>query len=462
MATWEMQLISRIIRTGDLTSVLEWGISDQDFLTMEGNAMFRHLVGYHSVPEHAGSVLGENGARHYYPNFVFCDDASMTTEAICSEVRKARQTLELKHFLQKAIDMADGDPYKAASYAQECSLHSLALGNRNRDLKMTSAINTIVDQYNMKKSGMAPVYAKWPWHVMNDQAGPFEKGDYIVFYGRPKSMKSWVLAYLISWIFNLGKRAIVYTKEMTGMNIFSRVVACIAQVRYQEFRVGRLLPHEEHSLYSAQRMLNVMQQTEQLIALDASDEEGNDTVPWLRSKVDAYKPDFVFVDGLYLMTDIHHAKKDNQRVQNISRALRQMALNTGVPVIGTLQANRAAAKNDDANLDEIAFSDAIGQDATQIFRVINEKDKPTIALVVGGAREFKLNGFRINGQPAYDFSYFGPLTAKEIQKAKEKDKGDEDDAEAHAKANNKKTAAKPAMTEARAVADLNKRIDQSI
>ena len=40
MASWEHQRISRIIRTGDLQSVLRWGITVQDFKTSEGHALF--------------------------------------------------------------------------------------------------------------------------------------------------------------------------------------------------------------------------------------------------------------------------------------------------------------------------------------------------------------------------------------------------------------------------------------
>jgi len=112
-----------------------------------------------------------------------------------------------------------------------------------------------------------------------------------------------------------------------------------------------------------------------------------------------------------------------------------MVLDTGIPVIATAQANRHAAGHNSANLDEIAHSDAIGQDATAAFRVINEKQTPTIILATAGSREFKMDGFRINAIPASDFSYHSLVTMKELEKAKEKD-GTEDDQEAEKKKRN--------------------------
>jgi hypothetical protein len=460
MSAREMQLMSRIIRTGQLTPVLEWGITPEDYLTSEGRAMFNSVLGYYSRSDTAGSVIGANAVQQFFPNFVLCDDPSMTTEALCNEVRETRRRLDLKAHLQRAMDISDRDPGLAAAEIQRGALDILNLGGKNRDLRLTTAFDKVLTKYQMKKQGIDLSCAQWPWEPLNAATGGIEAADYVVFYGRPKSMKSWVLAYLIAWIFNSGKRALIYTKEMTGENIFARVIACIAEIRYQELRMGGLAPYEEYQLYAAHRMVNAMRRSEQLIALEGSEEEGTDTVPWLRSKVDSYKPDFVFIDGIYLMSDVQRAKKDHERVRNISRGLRQLALKTRIPVIATLQANRAAAANQDANLDEIAFTDAIGQDATHIFRCINEKGSPTIALVVGGAREFKLNGFRIHAEVARDFSYFGPLSSQEITKAKEQDKGDEDDASAHVAQSNGK---KPKMnTEAQAVATVSSRINQMI
>lgn len=458
MATREMQLISRIIRTGCLTDALEWGITPEDFLTNEGRAMYLHILGYYSRADTSGSVLGVEAARYTYPNFVLCDDPSMQLDALCMEARKMRQTLELKAHLSRALEVAEMDPMRAAAEMQKASADTLALGTgRSRDVRFTAGLDQILTKYEMKKQGIDMSCAKWPWDIMNEVTGGIEKDDYIVFYGRPKSMKSWILAYLISWFFYLDKRVLIYTKEMSWENIFMRVGACIAMIEYQGLRLGKLSPEHEQALYTLRRFINMAKDNEKLICLQGNEEgTGSDTVPWLQSKIDTHKPDFIAIDGMYLMSDVKNAKKDNERVRNISRDLRQMNLRTGVPIFATLQANRAAAKNEEANLDEVAFSDAIGQDATGIFRVINEKTGPTVALVVGGAREYALNGFRINAIPAVDFSYHGALSSKDIEKAKEADVKEEDDPKAHA------TKRKAATTESKAVANISKRIEKNI
>jgi hypothetical protein len=173
-----------------------------------------------------------------------------------------------------------------------------------------------------------------------------------------------------------------------------------------------------------------------LIVLSGRDSNGHDGVAWLQSKIEQYRPDVTFVDGLYLMNDDRSTKRtaDWQRVMHISRDIRQMILEAHVPVVATMQANRAAAKNSSAELDEIAFADAVGQDITQGFRVINEKSGPTIALIAGGSREYQLHGLRINGVPCVDFSCIGIMSEKEIEKAHRDDNSHDepDSADAHA------------------------------
>src|SRR5690606_30324413 len=131
----------------------------------------------------------------------------------------------------------------------------------------------------------------------------------------------------------------------------------------------------------------------------------------------------VAIDGLYLMSDNRGSKgqKDNFRVQNISRAVRQMILTTSKPVLATMQATRTAAAHSNANLDEIAYSDAIGQDATVAIRVINERASPTIALALGGSREFEFHGCRIHGVPATNFEWKETLEEGDLLDAKKQD-----------------------------------------
>lgn len=455
MANKEMQLVSRVIHTGELNNVIDWGITAEDFLSNEGRAMFNHLVGYYTQAGTSGSVIGPQAMTQFYPNFIRCDDPSMTLSALCMEVRKQRLAIECQNKLGQVQQLLAYDPIEAMNMLNRTTteLNSVGFG-KNNDKALGPAYNDAYANYQLKKSGVDMSWGHWPWYPLQEATQGLQKDDYICFYGRPKSMKSWILAYFVAWLFNCNRRVLIYTKEMTQDNIYMRIIACLAEISYQDFRAGSLTPDEEYAFAAVGHYIRAMQASHQIICLDGRDApHGGDTVPWLRSKIEKYKPEIFAIDGLYLMSDVHRARKDHERVRNISRDMRQMILDTGVPGLVTLQANRAAAKNEEANLDEVAFSDSISMDCTAIIRTINEKESPTIQLVVGGSREWALNGIRINGMPARDFTFNSYLTAKEIEKAKEKDSEAEDNPHAHVR--------KKSATETAALKTLSQRIENA-
>jgi replicative DNA helicase len=440
----EMQLISRIIRTGNISEVLEWGITTDDFKTDFGKGAFAHLYNFYTHPGSRGAVMGVQSFKTHMPSFTECDDPGMTTAALCMMVRRNRLILEARESaeaMMQEVETNDPDAVIAKHMRQMQTLVELG-AQGNRDVRFSEAMPRLLSQYEAAKNGRAMYPIVYPWPALNEETLGIAPDDYIVFYGRPKSMKSWVLAYLIAHLYDqtlAGEklRILVYTKEMGPDNIFKRISACIAGVDYRELRTGRLSAQDEAAFRDVYEQSQKRDNRDRLICLRGSlsgspDGTGSDTVAWFRSKVEKYRPNIACIDGAYLLNTPKSYSKDNMRVQAISRELRMVALDMNIPIVITFQATRSAAKHNAAELDEIAFSDAIGQDATAAFRVINEKTKRmvdgrevnTLLLGVAGSREWSLDGIRIVGEPARDFSFVELVSTAEMIKAKQSDSED--------------------------------------
>ena len=421
IANWEHQLISRVIRTGDIASIIDWGITPQDFTSSDGRSLYTTILAYHDHPETLGAVWGPQALTQLYPQFQLCDDPGMTVQALCLEIRNQRLKTAGNQLLMELGDLFEQDPQaalmrliqKGADLQNECA-------TKKTDVHFADGFARAVNEMEMISRGEDVSVCPWPWHPLQNKTMGIRRHDYIVFYGRPKSMKSWVLCYLISWFFSHNKRLLIYTKEMPPDEIFERVGCLVARVDYERFITGSLMPEERASVLAVTQHLDVYREHQMVVCLSAKDAPGGgDTVSWLGSKVERWKPEMVIVDGLYLMRDQQGAKSRHDRVRNISNDLRQLGLKYDVPIIGTVQANREAAKNESANTEDIAFSDSLGQDCTHLIRVINDPDADTISLVMGNvARRFKLNGFRIYGIPATNFSVKEEeISAREADKA---------------------------------------------
>lgn len=462
MSNKEHGLLSYIIRHGKLNEAIDLGLSEDDFTSDIAKKVFEQMLSMKRDPSYKGGQIGVQTARDQFPSFELCDDATMSLEAYFKNVRRDNLIQINAGVAQELIDTKE-DPVVTASKCLNTlqrKVLSVGYGQQN-DVGFTNAVSGIIRNYNLRASGTDLSVAKWPWEPFNTATGGLEKDDYIVFYGRPKSKKSWVLAEFIADVYKQGKTPLIYTKEMSAENIFKRVGACVERLPYQEFRMGRLSNEERARLEDLLNMAdNIRQHEKEMICLDGKDANSGDTIEWLSSKVQKYKPDVVFIDGLYLMSDNRGSRnqKDNFRVQNISRAARQMVLETEVPLIATMQATRTAAAHKGANLDEIAYSDAIGQDVTAAIRVINEDfedELPRITMVVGGAREFHFNGCQIYGVPATNFEYIRELTEKEINKAKERDENRDEREAGTAKAKAKDPNKAKRNREASKTADSN-------
>lgn len=433
MANFEMQLVSRIIRSGSIKEVLDWGITPEDFRVQEAKAYFKLVYEDFKNAQYSGTVWGPNVAAQRLPQLQLCDDPSTRTEFLCAHVRRNRMQVDAQSAIVKAagaLAETSGDPTELLTVLAQEVTRLLELGSvKKSDMNLSEGMDQLVHEYMLRETGQFPYRMQWPWDPLNEAAGGIEDGDYIVFYGRPKSMKTWVLCFLISWVYDQNQRALIYTKEMTSLNLYKRVAACIARIPYQELRHARLSPEHKEALMDLRRYSEDLTAENNMIVLSGSDAgPGADTVPWLQSKVEKYNPRILFVDGLYLLSDADSKKgaADHTRVMNISRALRQLAKTTGVPVIATMQATRKAAGHSDANLDEIAYSDAIAQDATIAVRCIQDKEEPIISLVFAGSREFKMHGLRINGVPGMDFTYHSMMSERDVLSAKEADTVEEE------------------------------------
>ena len=228
------------------------------------------------------------------------------------------------------------------------------------------------------------------FYDLDEMTGGFQRGDFIVVAARPSMGKT-------SFVLNIAQNAAisnqtpvaVFSLEMSREQLVQRMLCSEGLVDLGRLLRGRLTDDDYVRLAQAAGHLNT--------APIWIDDSGSLSVLEMRAKgrrLKAEQPDLglVIVDYLQLM---HGATSENrqQEVSAISRGLKALAKELGVPIIALSQLSRAPEQRNDKKpqLSDLRDSGAIEQDADLVMFLYREeyyqKDDPEAAAKAEGHAE---------------------------------------------------------------------------
>lgn len=417
----EYALISKVLETQDFHTLEKLQISADFFTAPEMRVIYEFLRNTYHNPATSGLVPTAEMVRQYYPGFTpsYAPDA---LPVLCQALRHSKMRMELLGIAQKVGMEAEKDPAAALSSLKLAAQTLSAMNEVGVDLSMSGAYQTLMDRYNTVSVAGGVVGIPYPWEILNGETQGMQNGTFIVLYGRPKSMKSWLGIHIAAHAYEKSRRRVLYyTREMPPLQIAQRVAATLCGVPYREFKNGSLPPA---TLAQAQFILQGLCIDEQsagkhghqpafIITSDRS--HGGGGVSWLAAKIRETQPDLVIVDGMYLMRDDRTSSRnvDWKNVVHISQDLKQTAMELDIPIVGITQANRKSDGMKGSSMDDMAYTDAFTQDADAIFRVKKtvKRDEHTgqkiteLIVWTPGLREGQLDGFVVGAQPGIDFQF---------------------------------------------------------
>ncbi|MDD4051078.1 MAG: replicative DNA helicase [candidate division Zixibacteria bacterium] len=195
------------------------------------------------------------------------------------------------------------------------------------------------------------------------------RGDLIIIAGRPSMGKSaLVLNIAENLSLSANKAAAVFSLEMSKEQLALRMLCGRAKVSSHRLRTGRMSESDWPKLSNAAGPLEK--------ALIYIDDTPSMTVLEMRAKARrlASQQDLglVVVDYIQMMTGSRHAENRQQEISQISRGLKALAKELGVPVIGCSQLSRMVeTRGGDRRpqLSDLRESGAIEQDADVVMFV---------------------------------------------------------------------------------------------
>jgi replicative DNA helicase len=200
----------------------------------------------------------------------------------------------------------------------------------------------------------------------------FQPGDLIIIAGRP-SMGKTALALNIAENVAVkdGLPVAVFSMEMSGTQLASRVLGSIAEVDQHLMRTGNLTEQQWSALSEAMGKLH-----------DAPiyiDETGALNILEIRGRTRRLKRQYgklglVVIDYLQLMSPATQGENRATEISEISRGLKALAKEIDAPVVALSQLNRAVDQRPDRRpvMSDLRESGAIEQDADVILFIYRE------------------------------------------------------------------------------------------
>lgn len=250
------------------------------------------------------------------------------------------------------------------------------------DLDLKRDIDASIAEYQRRRDSEDAWGLRTGFDFIDTATLGLQEGDFWVLAARPKSFKTWMICKMFQHIaFQEKGRFLFFSKEMPKHEVEGRLLSIIGGIDYQRYLKYEV---EDEELFSAkERLINAAGE-----AIIIGQEPGeNFDLSYVQSKIFHYEPSMVVIDGLYLMSKT----PDWKDITDVTRRARNIALETGIPIFATWQLNRGKNRKK-MMLDDLAYADALSQDATavimqsRIMDEVTEQFTNTIDVEIVGSR----------------------------------------------------------------------------
>lgn len=217
------------------------------------------------------------------------------------------------------------------------------------------------------------------WPSVDVTSGGIEGGEVISLVGRPATGKTWMLLYLAMKGWEQGRRPVFVTLEMPGKQIIERQIGITAGIDYGPIKSKTAMM--KHHMEQVQAVFKTIDKKIPFYVVDAQMAATVSDIEMITRSVGG---DVIYIDGAYLLKHEDGKLNRYQRVAENMDLIKDAAMRLNIPVVCSWQFNREAAKkfnkknSEDPDLEDIGYSDAIGQHSSIILGLLQNENLATI------------------------------------------------------------------------------------
>ncbi|MBU0631946.1 replicative DNA helicase [bacterium] len=255
----------------------------------------------------------------------------------------------------------------------EKKLYEITQDSQTSDFKDSPTVTFDTMEYikEMKARGNSTlVGVDTGYNELNKMTTGFGKGDLVIIAARPAMGKTSFVLNTVNNLINKGKGVAFFSLEMPAEQLMLRLLSIQTSIFLQKLRVGDLNDDEWSRLTGA---IDHMNKAKLFV-----DDQGSININQLRSKLRKLKNqhpeiEVAVIDYLQIMAGTG-GKDRHLEVSEMSRGLKMLARELGIPIIALSQLNRGLESRNDKRpmLSDIRESGSIEQDADIILFVYRD------------------------------------------------------------------------------------------
>ncbi len=371
----ERALLGSIITDPECFDRVAGIITSDDFYLEDHKYIYESLVKMYMQSKTIDTVtllnaLTENGRRTEAEGIKYISLIASSVPAV-SNVKDYAAIVKDKSKLRKLIGICEEitdvsyeetSPVRTIIDSAEQKIFDLSHNNESKDFRHIRDIlqNVYQEIETTSENGGAITGSKTGFSDLDSMLIQLGKGDLVILGARPGMGKTSFAMNIATNVAKTGKAVAIFSLEMSGEQLVTRILSSEAMVDSKKIRTGQLKPEDWDNIAGVISNLSGCD----IYIDDTSDISAADMKSKLRRISNL---GLVVIDYIGLMKSTISTDNRAQQVGEISRNLKIMAKDFGIPIVCCAQLNRGTeartGENKKPTLADLRDSGSIEQDA---------------------------------------------------------------------------------------------------
>ena len=384
----EERLLSKAIRSRDIQPLLECGVQE-DWFFNDLNKQVWKFISKHN--EKYGEVPTAVTVRDNFPTYTLHaveDNIEYLLDQLI-EYRKRQKTIDALLEAQQAVSQQDHN----TALQTMVSAAQILMNDSQRDSTDENLSDHPMQRYDeyiaIKTRPNGLLGLSTGFKTIDEITSGVLKQQLWTIAAPPKTGKSVLAMQMAIKAQDENQRVMFQSFEMTAREMKTRYDAMRSHISHKRLLMGALRPDEEKSYLNHLGM-----------ARDdfwMPDTVASRTITGLCAKVEKYKPDILFVDGMYLMFDEETGETESERsLRSLTRGMKRVAQRYDIPVVVSTQTLRSKMRGGKVTADSIGYTSSFLQDS-DIVLVLQRQDEED-----DSSRSLSVAASRISGMGSTD------------------------------------------------------------